>query len=207
MKILAVSDEVVSMLYSPKIVSRFGDVDLVLACGDLPYSYMEFIASMLNVPCLYVHGNHDCDEHTECGIVLKKPGGWVNVDGRTERVRDIIVGGLQGSMRYRPNAPYQYTESEMRLRAWLMTPRLVMNRLTRGRYLDILITHAPPLDIHDGKDAAHRGFKAYVDMMKRFSPRYLLHGHQHTYYGRDDRHTQYLDTEVVNVHPYHLLEW
>lgn len=207
MKILAVSDDVVSMLYSPKIVSRFGDVDLVLACGDLPYSYMEFIASMLNVPCLYVHGNHDCDEHTECGIVLKKPGGWVNVDGRTERVRGIIVGGLQGSMRYRPNAPYQYTESEMRLKAGLMTPRLVMNRLTRGRYLDILITHAPPLDIHDGKDAAHRGFKAYVDMMERFSPRYLLHGHQHTYYGRDDRHTQYLDTEVVNVHPYHLLEW
>ena len=56
MKILAVSDEVVQSLYSPNLVSRFGDVDGVLSCGDLSYSYMEYIASMLNKPCFFVHG-------------------------------------------------------------------------------------------------------------------------------------------------------
>jgi Icc-related predicted phosphoesterase len=206
-KILAVSDEVISIIYSPNIVSRFGDVDIVLACGDLPYSYMEFIASMLNAPCLFVHGNHDCNEHTECGIVLKNPGGWVDVDGRTERVYGLIVGGLQGSMRYRPQARFQHTEAEMALKTWMMAPRLMLNRLLRGRYLDILITHAPPRGIHDGQDLAHRGFRAFLDLMERFRPRYLLHGHQHSYYGRDERRTRYMDTEVINVHPYHVLEW
>jgi len=40
-------------------MDRFGDVELVLSCGDLPYYYLEYIVSMLNVPLLYVHGNHD----------------------------------------------------------------------------------------------------------------------------------------------------
>jgi Icc-related predicted phosphoesterase len=204
-KILAVSDEVVRSLYSPNLVSRFGDVDMVLACGDLPYSYMEYIASMLNKPCLYVHGNHDCDEHLECGIVLQAPGGWVNVDGRTERVDDLIIGGLQGSIRYRPFAPYQYTQSEMKARAWRMFPRLMLNHMRWGRHLDIMITHSPAFGIHDGKDTAHQGFRAFLDLMERFQPRYLLHGHTH-YYGRGDRITQYLQTTVISVHPYHLLE-
>jgi Icc-related predicted phosphoesterase len=205
-KILAVSDEVMRSLYSPNLVSRFGDVDMVLACGDLPYSYMEYIASMLNCPCLFVHGNHDCDEHTECGIVLQAPGGWVNVDGRTKCVRDVIVGGLEGSIRYRPYAPYQYTQTEMKVRALRMMPRLMWNKVKWGRHLDILISHSPPYGIHYGQDTAHQGFEVFLDMMSRLRPRYMLHGHTH-HYGRGDKQTQYQDTEIINVHPYHLLEW
>lgn len=205
MKVLAISDEVVRSLYSPNLVSRFGDVDAVVSCGDLPYSYMEFVASMLNKPCLFVHGNHDCDEHTECGIVLKKPGGWVNVDGRTVRLNGLIIGGLQGSIRYRPNAPYQYTQLEMKAKAWQMVPQLLLNHVRWGRYLDILITHSPAYGIHDGKDTAHQGFEVFLDVMARFRPRFLLHGHTHNY-GRGERITHHLDTEVISVHPYHLLE-
>jgi len=204
-KILAISDEAVPNLYSPNLVSRFGDVDAVLSCGDLPYSYMEYVASMLNRPCFFVHGNHDCDEQTECGIVLKAPGGWVNVDGRTERLKDLIIGGLQGSIRYRPNAPYQYTQVEMRAKAWGMAPQLLLNHVRWGCYLDILITHSPAYGIHDGKDTAHQGFGAFLDLMARFRPRFLLHGHTHNY-GRGQRITHYLGTEVISVHPYHLLE-
>lgn len=205
MKVLAISDEVVRSLYSPNLVSRFGDVDAVVSCGDLQYSYMEFVASMLNKPCLFVHGNHDCDEHTECGIVLKKPGGWVNVDGRTVRLNGLIIGGLQGSIRYRPNAPYQYTQLEMKAKAWQMVPQLLLNHVRWGRYLDILITHSPAYGIHDGKDTAHQGFEVFLDVMARFRPRFLLHGHTHNY-GRGERITHHLDTEVISVHPYHLLE-
>ena len=39
MKILALSDQVVEQLYSPSIKERFGDVSLVVGCGDLAIDY------------------------------------------------------------------------------------------------------------------------------------------------------------------------
>ena len=82
MKILAVSDQVVESIYSSRIRERFGDVDMVVSCGDVPYYYLEYIVSMLNVPSLFVHGNHDQPEHTSSGRTIAEPGGWVNLDGR-----------------------------------------------------------------------------------------------------------------------------
>ena len=59
MKILAVSDQVVERLYSLVPQGHFTGVEMILGCGDLPYSYLEFMVSMLNVPIFYVPGNHD----------------------------------------------------------------------------------------------------------------------------------------------------
>jgi uncharacterized protein len=205
-RILAVTDTVADSVYNPRLPERFGEIDLVVSCGDLPYSYLEFIASTLNVPCFFVHGNHDCDEHTSCGVVLSAPGGWVNLDRRSVNFRGLLIGGLQGSIRYRPGPPFQYTDVEMRARAWAMTPALLANRVLYGRYLDILITHAPPFGIQDGHDRAHRGFKAFVPFMARFRPRLLLHGHQHIY-GREEHRARFMDTEVINVYPYQVIEW
>ncbi|OQY18941.1 MAG: hypothetical protein B6I35_12325 [Anaerolineaceae bacterium 4572_32.2] len=174
---------------------------MVLSCGDLPYSYLEYIISMLNAPCFFVHGNHDKPEYMANGRTLTRPGGWINLDGRTVKVKDIILGGLEGSMRYKPNAPFQYTDSEIAHKAWWLTPSLLMNRLFHGRYLDILIAHSPPFGIHDGEDWPHRGFKTFLRMMARFRPRYLLHGHKHIY-GTEPWQTRYLDTEIINVHPF-----
>jgi Icc-related predicted phosphoesterase len=205
-KILAISDRVVEGIYSAQIRERFGDVNMVLSCGDLPYSYLEYVVSMLNVPCFYVHGNHDRPEYTSRGDVLTRPGGWVNLDGRTVTARGIILGGLEGSMRYKPRAPFQYTEGEMAYKVWRMVPALLMNRVSRGRYLDILIAHAPPFGIHDGEDSCHRGFKALLGFMTHFRPRYLLHGHKHIY-GPEPWRTRYLDTEVINVYPFRVIRW
>ena len=33
--------------------------DLVIGCGDLPFDYLEYLVSRLDVPLLYVPGNHD----------------------------------------------------------------------------------------------------------------------------------------------------
>jgi Icc-related predicted phosphoesterase len=206
MKILAVSDQVVPSLHSPLIRERFGDVDIAIGCGDLPYSYMEYIATVLGVPCLYVHGNHDRPEHLASHETLVKPGGWVNLDGRTVQVKGLILGGIEGSMRYQPSAPYQYTEHEVALRIWRMSLSLYRNRLFHGRYLDILVTHAPPCGIHDDDDLCHRGFQAYLRFIQRFRPRYLLHGHVHAY-GPTTYHTRYLDTEVINVFPFRVVEF
>ena len=206
MKILAVTDKVTNSIYGPRIRERFGDVRLALSCGDLPYSYLEYIVSMLNVPSFFVHGNHDHPEHLSNGQTLQKPGGWTDIDGRSVISRGMILAGLEGCRRYRPDASFQYTEGDMLLKMWLMTPSLVMNRVFRGRYLDILVTHAPPAGIHDGDDTAHRGFRAFLSFSARFRPRYLLHGHKHLYRGVDE-HTHYLDTDVVNVYPCRVIEF
>jgi Icc-related predicted phosphoesterase len=205
-KILAVSDRVVGGIYSSCIQERFGDVDMAIACGDLPYSYLEYIVSMLNVPCFFVHGNHDRPEYMANGRILTRPGGWVNLDGRTVEAKGILLAGLEGSIRYKPRARFQYTEGEMAYKAWRMTPALLMNRVLRGRYLDILVTHSPPFGIHDGEDLPHRGFKALLGLMAHFRPRYLLHGHKHIYRPQPSR-TRYLDTEVINVYPFRVIEW
>jgi Icc-related predicted phosphoesterase len=205
-KILAVSDLVVEGIYSSHIRERFSDVDMVLSCGDLPYSYLEYIVTMLNVPCLFVHGNHDAPEYMANGRTLTEPGGWINLDGRSVESKGILLAGLEGSIRYRPRAPFQYTESEMAYKVWRLTPALLWNRMVHGRYLDIMITHSPPFGIHDGKDLPHRGFKAFRGLMARFRPRYLLHGHKHVY-GSEPARTRYLDTEVINVYPSRVIEW
>ena len=206
MKILAVSDHVADAVYNQRIGDRFGDVDLVVSCGDLPYSYLEFIATLLHVPCFYVHGNHDRPEHRASGLTLKEPGGWVNLDGRTVASKGILLGGLEGSIRYKPGVPYQYTESEMAWKVWRMVPTLLMNRLRHGRYLDVLIAHSPPRGIHDGTDLPHRGFASFLTFMDRFSPRYLLHGHKHVY-GTEPRRTRYKETEVINVDPFRVVDY
>jgi Icc-related predicted phosphoesterase len=205
-KILAVSDQVVESIYSSRIREQFGDVDMVLSCGDLPYYYLEYIVSMLNVPCFFVHGNHDQPEYTSGGCTLTEPGGWINLDGRVVQAQGILLGGLEGSIRYKPRASFQYTEREMTYKIWRMMPALLMNRVFYGHSLDILITHAPPLGIHDGEDWPHRGFGAFLTLMARFRPRYLLHGHKHIY-RTDTWRTRYLDTEVVNVYPCRVIEW
>ena len=93
----------------------------------------------------------------------------------------------------------------MAYKAWRLTPTLLMNRVFYGRCVDILITHSPPFGIHDGKDLPHRGFKTFLELMKRFQPRYLLHGHKHVYKS-EPRRTRYLSTEVVNVYPSRIIE-
>lgn len=206
MKILAVSDRVSTAVYAGRIADRFGDVDMVISCGDLPYSYLEYIVSMLDVPCLYVHGNHDHPEYTSSGEVLTKPGGWVNLDSRAYKESGLLLAGLEGSIRYKPGVQYQYTEREMTWKAWKLVPALLANRILCGRYIDILVTHSPPQGIHDGEDTAHRGFEVFLDLMKRFEPRYLLHGHKHVH-GTEPTRSTYAETEVINVYPYRVIAY
>ena len=75
------------------------------------------------MPLLFVHGNHDCDEYLGGVGVDPAPGGGVNLDRRSVNFRGLLVGGLQGSIRYRPGPPFQYTDVEMRARAWAMAGR------------------------------------------------------------------------------------
>jgi len=205
MKILALSDEVSPEIYSDSLDRVFGDVELVLSCGDLPFDYLEYVVSILNVPLLYVHGNHDQGVLTSSGEILVQPRGCVDVGGRIVQVKGLLIGGLDGCSRYRPGAAYQYSEWEMRLKIFKMAPRLWRNRLTKGRALDILLTHAPPYGIHDAQDQAHRGFRSFLWFMERYRPKYLIHGHTHPRM-TDPRPRRYGDTEVIHVYGYKVLD-
>jgi Icc-related predicted phosphoesterase len=205
MQFLTVSDEVVPAVYSLNIKERFKDVDAVFGCGDLPPYYLEFIVTMLAVPCFYVHGNHDGVEYRDDEVV-SEPRGCILLEGRSVFSTGLLLAGLGGSIRYNQESGAQYTETEMLLRVWRLAPRLLFNRLRYGRYLDVLLTHAPPLDIHNGPDRPHRGFRAFLLMMDYFAPRYLIHGHIHRSYGFSAvTETRYKQTTVLNTAGYRRL--
>ena len=114
-------------------------------------------------------------------------------------VDGLLVGGFGGSPRY-SNAAYQRSESDLWLAIIGMMPALVLNRIRRGRFLDVLVTHAPPRGIHDRPDQAHQGFRALRWFLRVFRPRYHLHGHTHIYDQRTVTTTRYHDTTVINAY-------
>ena len=205
MKILAVSDQVETRLYSPLLREAFSDVDLLIGCGDLPYEYLEYLISSLNVPLLYVPGNHDPGYNPNNPRAQVEGG--EHIDGRVVVVKGLTIAGLGGSIRYRPGSVNQHTQTGMYFRALRLLPRLTVNRLRAGRGADILVTHSPPKGIHDDVDPAHTGLQAINTLISLFKPRYVLHGHTHNYRGNLlDPRTQAGATLVINVFPYTTLE-
>lgn len=206
MKILAISDMEHDLVKSPRIKERFGDVDLILACGDLSFEYLEYVVTMLGRPLYFVYGNHAQKRVlNEDGTIKTEPGGCVNVHGTAVESKGLLIAGLEGSMRYR-EGPRQYTDLGMFRQILRLLPRLLHNKMRYGRALDVLITHAPPFGIHDAPDICHRGFKSFLWLMRRFLPLYLIHGHIHLYRLDAQRRTKYGATIVLNACGYQVIE-
>jgi uncharacterized protein len=206
MQFLTVSDEIVPAVYSLNIKERFRDVQCALACGDLPYYYLEFIVTTLAIPCFYILGNHDHTEQTEGGEHVSAPRGCISLEGRSVLHHGLLLAGLGGSLRYNRDSGPQYTETEMLLRLWALAPRLMLNRLRHGRAVDVMLTHAPPWGIHNGPSRPHHGFRSFLTLMDYFRPRYLIHGHIHKSYNFSAvTETRYRDTMVLNTAGYRLL--
>jgi hypothetical protein len=207
--LLAVSDEIDPRLHSASVAERLGHVALIIGCGDLPASYLEFLADALNRPVYYVLGNHAA-ELTRNGnrCAARQPMGAIDLGGRVirEPSTGLILAGFPGSPRYGENEPLQYSEWEIYWMMARMTPRLLWNRLRHGRALDVLVTHSPPRDVNDREDTAHRGYKALRSFLRWFQPQVHLHGHVHLY-DRSQAYSQQFDiTEVINVFPYRVIE-
>lgn len=206
--ILALSDDVSELIYGSQIATLEGKVRLVLSCGDLPHEYLEYVVSMLNVPLYYVLGNHDGRGYWRSdGTHARFPDGCIHVEGRSVCDSGLLIAGLGGSIRYGPQAAYQFSENEMWERALHLALRLMVNRVVYGRALDILITHSAPRGIHDGPDAAHRGFAALLWLLRTARPRWHLHGHTTTVRNRPPPSTRYAESLVLFIPPYRLLEW
>jgi Icc-related predicted phosphoesterase len=199
MKILSVSDVLLTFIYSPQVRARFNDVDLVIACGDLPYYYQEYILNMLDVPLFYVRGNHDqLVEHGQAGR-RTGPDGGEDLHRRTVSYKGLLLAGVEGSLRYRPGN-FQYSQAEMWEHVWTLVPSLLRNRLIYGRYLDILVTHSPPRGTNDLEDLPHRGIDAFRWLIQTLQPAYHFHGHVHIYRPDTDVETLIGQTRVINTY-------
>lgn len=204
MKIFALSDIEDERVYAEGFKEAHSDIDLIIGCGDLIYDYLEHVVTMLNRPLLYVHGNHDPE------ILLRADGsqatgaeGCELIDDRVIRESGCLIMGLGGSIRYRPGVPFQYTETQMRMRIIKQIPRLLINRIRFGRFVDVVVAHSPPFGIHDGQDRAHTGFKAFIHLIKFLKPRLFLHGHVHSH---KPRQSSLGDTQIVDAIPMRTIE-
>ena len=188
MRILALADEECPALWDYYVPGRLKEYDLMISCGDLKANYLSFLVTMGRAPLLYVHGNHDESYKRQ------PPEGCDCIEDKIVVYNGLRILGLGGCNRYRPGE-HQYTEKQMRKRI-----RKLRFKLWWHKGVDIVVTHAPPKGIGDGEDYAHRGFQALVDLIEKYRPKYLLHGHVHTNYGDNIvREKQYGQTQVINV--------
>jgi len=198
LKILAVSDKVEeTFLHSGHLIPALKGVDLILACGDLPASYMESMVTTLNVPLYYVLGNHD--QH----IYKKRINGCICIDEKTIVYKNMIIGGLSGSVNYR-SGDLMYSEVQMHAKIARLFPRLIYNRIKHKRYLDILITHSPILGVHDEPTRVHRGFQAFRLFDKQYKPQYHIHGH--TMVCGNRFRTGFHATQIINTNHFQILD-
>ena len=195
MKILTISDEECPALWDYYVPGRLKDYDLIISCGDLSASYLSFLVTMARCPVLYVHGNHDTRYN------VYPPEGCDCIDGSIVTFNGLRILGLGGCRKYHPG-PHQYTDREMRTRI-----RKLKSKIRKLGGVDIVVTHAPPLGLGDGKDPAHLGFEALREFLDQYQPQYLLHGHVHLRFNSDlPRVRSYNGTTLVNVSDRYDLE-
>ncbi|MDO5137785.1 MAG: metallophosphoesterase [Oscillospiraceae bacterium] len=210
---------------------RLEGVQLILSAGDIRSEYLEFLVTMLNVPCLYVRGNHDgrYDQMPPEGCIdidgkvfeveIREPVPGMdvcNTEGRTD-VRRIKVAGLGGSMRYREGGD-MYSEREMASRVRHLSMRIKLGLINRsdkkcakrdasGAPVDIFLTHAPCRGYGDLDDLAHTGFSCFNRFLADFRPKYHCYGHVHMEYSRIRRVSGHPSgTQLINVSGMYLLD-
>ena len=168
--------------------------DIILGCGDLPFEYLGYLMNALDVPLVFVPGNHDPDL-----------SGYRRQPGRPDAARGApgpaaVAGrggqrGRPGGGRGRPadRRPGRLPPLPRRARTstatgsrpagpggWPPEPAArspAPRQASEPHGLDVLLTHAPPRGVGDGPDPAHQGFPALNVLAGRLQPALLLHGH------------------------------
>lgn len=197
-RILAVSDEPDPSLESRGTREGLGNIDLIVGAGDLEPEYLCFVTDAFHAPLRYVRGNHDVGHawsHTE-GVLLPEP----MPDGAVVEEAGLRIVGFSGSPRY--------SRGGMEVSAFGMWVKVIRAWLGAWRARPLLvISHAPPRDVNDDDDRAHRGFVAYRWLVDRLAPPLWLHGHTALVRrGIDDRTVVHGGTRFYNCTGATLIE-
>ncbi|MBR6028360.1 MAG: metallophosphoesterase [Clostridia bacterium] len=195
MKLLLLSDVECPALWEYYRPERLEGIDLIISCGDLKRTYLEFLVTMGRVPVFYVPGNHD-------GLFEKTPPeGCECIDGRVVTYQGVRFLGLGGSINYN-NGPFQYTEQEMARRI-----RGLKRQLKKAGGVDIIVTHSPIAGCGDQNDRAHKGFECFKTLIEAEKPAYFIHGHVHRSYGANiPRELTCGETAVINAFERYTIE-
>lgn len=183
MRILALADRRDPTLSAGRLAEM--SPDLVVACGDLPFAYLENVVTVANKPLLYVPGAADPElpaapriwqgwgagSTQPVGVpdfeAVWEPGpgpqGCTNVDLKVLEAAGLRVAGLGGTLHAEPG-PNRYPLAAMRRRARRLRRRV------RRRRIDVLATHMPPAG------GATAGSTILRDLVERLRPRLLIHG-------------------------------
>lgn len=197
-RILAVSDEPDPSLDSPATREGLGMVDLIVGAGDLDPGYLGFVTDAFHAPLRYVRGNHDVgaawvfSERSQLPEPMR--------DGAIVSESGLRLIGFSGSPRY--------NERNLQVSSLGMWIKVIAAwaRASRARPL-IVVTHAPPRDVNDDHDHAHRGFAAFRWFVERIDPPLWLHGHTALVRrGIDDRIATHAGTTFYNCTGSTLIE-
>ena len=195
MKALLISDVECKALWDYYRPERLNGADVIISCGDLKRSYLEFLVTMSSKPVFFVPGNHDGDYERN------PPEGCENLDGHLITYRGVRFIGFGGCKRYNLET-FQYTEKEMERRI-----RHTRRQIRRAGGVDVVVTHAAPTGCGDRKDPAHQGFDCFLKLMDDYHPQYLVHGHVHMNYDSDiPRIMTYGQTTVINAYERYFLD-
>ena len=171
LNILCVADEENKGIWDFYTPDKLYGLDLIISCGDLNPDYLQFLVTMSGGPLLYIHGNHD-NRYT-----TNPPLGCVCIEDQVYNYKGLRILGLGGSMRYKPGEN-MYSEAEMKKRI----NRLAATLMITGGF-DVLVSHAPARGYGDMEDLPHLGFSCFNDLLMKYKPKYMLHGHVHKTYG------------------------
>ncbi|MBQ6230366.1 MAG: metallophosphoesterase [Eubacterium sp.] len=191
MRILAVADVESKYYWDFFEKSKLEGIDLIISAGDLDPHYLSFLVTYAKCPVLYVHGNHDYKYDSV------PPEGCISIEDTVYVHNGVRIMGLGGSMKYNfgNESAYQFTERQMAGRV-----RKMKRKLWKSKGVDILVTHSPAYQLHDGEDLPHTGFKCFYEILDKHQPKLFIHGHVHRSYGRQFvKEYSYKDIKVVNA--------
>lgn len=166
------------------------NVDLVILLGDIYRNELLIIDELFKeIPIIGIYGNHDIENLYERTHIK-------NIHKQLYYTNNISIIGFQGSIKYKPNQLFGYTQEES-----IQEFKDLIN-------CDILCCHDGPYKY--GDNDAHIGLKGITKYIKKHKPKILLFGHHHKNNYFKLKHTECYNIygiSIFNMDKTKILNW
>ena len=215
LRILAVGDEETLRDKPPEL----GQVDLLVNCGDLSPSYLDFLICKYQPSArVMVYGNHDKifyhNENYEDQCYSEVYKGMYIINDSLHRVkkngisglsRDVLLCGYSGAMAY-GKRPFFFNEKQ----AASFVRNLRVKDFFSSLDMDIMVSHcAPDIDgLIKNEDLFHKPSKSLGEIYGKFQPKLWFYGHIHP--RSTNEQLDFLVNDemyLLNVVPYKFVEF